>query len=184
MIKYNEKSDSYFEGKVEFKNCSRFPKFFVSKDGRYIIVKSKNGKLDVSEIKEGTRNYNKEGYPVQVMVSTGERYKTKKGTFAVRVINLGRLVLLTWVGESKETDPEGRERCEVDHINRNPFDNRLENLRWVSREENCANKKKINPVWCHTEEQVKYRNELAKQKGFANWGTYIRWCRSQKKKGK
>lgn len=183
-MQYNPNTNSYFEGNVEFKNCPQFPKFYVSKDGRYIIVKMSLNGVKVSEIKEGTKNFNKDGYPVQVMVSTGERYFTKKGTFAVKVINLGRLVLLTWVGESKDTDHEGRERCEVDHINRNPFDNRLENLRWSSREENCANKRKINPIWCHTEEQVKLRNDLAKQKGFANWGTYIRWCRSQKKVNK
>ena len=181
-MQYNKNTNSYFEGDVEFKNCSRFPKFYVSKDGRYIIVKMTLSGVKISEIKEGTKNYNKSGYPVQVMVSTGEHYISKNGRPTTGTINLGRLVLLTWVGESNETDAEGRERCEVDHINRNPFDNRLENLRWVSREENCANKKKINPIWCHTDEQVKHRNELAKQKGFANWGVYIRWCRSQKKK--
>jgi len=36
--------------------------------------------------------------------------------------------------------PNPENKREVDHINRNPMDNRVENLRWVTRVENEANK--------------------------------------------
>jgi HNH endonuclease len=44
-----------------------------------------------------------------------------------------RLVLETFVGLA----PEG---CECDHIDRNPSNNNLENLRWVSHYDNMKNK--------------------------------------------
>lgn len=50
-----------------------------------------------------------------------------------RVFLLHRLVATHFLGEC----PEG---CEVDHINRDKTDNRLENLRYVSHVENCVNR--------------------------------------------
>jgi hypothetical protein len=47
---------------------------------------------------------------------------------------LGRLMLLTFVGP-----PLDGQEC--DHINRDSLDNRIENLRWVSRSENNLNRK-------------------------------------------
>jgi hypothetical protein len=43
-----------------------------------------------------------------------------------------RLILLTFVGKCPP-------KCECDHINGDGHDNRLENLRWVTHSENCAN---------------------------------------------
>lgn len=46
------------------------------------------------------------------------------------------------VAETFIEKPEEYGKIEVDHINRNRQDNRVENLRWVTREENQANKSK------------------------------------------
>ena len=48
-------------------------------------------------------------------------------------IYVHRLVALTFLGE-----PVG-EKNQVDHIDRNPLNNKLENLRWVTAKENRAN---------------------------------------------
>ena len=149
---------------VDFKQCPNHPRFFVSKEGSYFTkVKGVFG-----PIKEGIKNYNKHGYPLQAMVCTGENYITKNGKKAVRVVNLGKLVLLTWVGEDKTVDERGEPRNEVDHINRDPFDNRLDNLRWVSRTENQHNRKFTTPSWCHTPEARQKAVETRRKKGNLN----------------
>lgn len=53
-----------------------------------------------------------------------------------RTIMVHRLVAEAFIGPC----PEG---CEVDHINRNRSDNRVENLRYISHKENCNNR---NPI--------------------------------------
>ncbi len=50
-----------------------------------------------------------------------------------KFIDIHRLVLMSFVG----MPPEGKE---CDHINRVRYDNRLDNLRWVTKVENEANK--------------------------------------------
>ena len=46
------------------------------------------------------------------------------------------------VAEAFIEKPEGYGKVEVDHLNRNRQDNRVENLRWVTHEENQANRSK------------------------------------------
>ena len=58
-------------------------------------------------------------------------------------INVGQLILLAWVGTPEEagTDELGNIRKTVDHINHNPIDNHLTNLRWASMHENNLNRR-------------------------------------------
>lgn len=51
-----------------------------------------------------------------------------------RNIEVHLLVAKRWLGPKPGPD------YQVDHINRNRSDNRVENLRWVTRQDNCANR--------------------------------------------
>ena len=143
----------------QFKKCKEYPKFYVSKSGKYVTVI--NG--HISDVKLGSKNYNKNGYPLQVQVGLGTTYISENGKRSHGNINLGKLVLLTWVGPSKKTDAAGKERNTVDHIDRNPFNNDLSNLRWASVSENLKNKRKTYPTWFWTPEAMKKKLETRKK---------------------
>lgn len=164
---------------IDFKQCPNHPRFFVSKEGSYFT----KARGVFGPIKEGVKSYNKSGYPLQAMVCTGERYITKNGKTAAKVVNLGKLVLLTWVGEDKTVDERGEPRIEVDHINRDPFDNRLDNLRWVSKTENMHNRTRSNPTWCHTPEVRRKAVETRRKKGNLN-PTWLQTPEVIEKRGK
>lgn len=62
----------------------------------------------------------------------------------------------------KQVVPNNNPELQIDHINRNPLDNRKENLRLVSRQENVWNSSlqidnKSGHVWVHFEKSRKQR---------------------------
>lgn len=140
---------------IEYRQTTTCPRVYIAKDGSYILPSSDNPE----KIRYGTKAYNKNGYPLQVMIcSTIYTFIENKKVAKSVVKNVGRLVLDAWKNEINET-------LEVDHINRNPFDNNLENLRLVTKSENMRNRKKVDCSWMHTPEANKKRREtkLAKR---------------------
>ena len=73
--------------------------------------------------------------------------------------------------------PKPGPEYEIDHINRNKLDNRLENLRWVTRQENSYNRttnRQIGQRKCDCENIAEYQREYHRE--------YMRKYRAKKKK--
>lgn len=141
---------------VDFKQSKSWPRFYVSKLGSYVTFTSRG----VSNVRTGSALTNSKGYKLQKQV-----YVECRNNKLV-LLNVGRLVLDAW--DIQQTyDDEGVLRNEIDHINRDPFDNRLENLRWATRKENIANRRKVNPTWLHTPEVIAKRTETRRLKYLA-----------------
>lgn len=111
--------------KQYWKKIPGFPSYFVSIDGRVLSLKGINPII----LKPQTRT---KGYKFVDLRDNGKNEK----------IDIHRLVLMAFVG----MPPEGKE---CDHINRVRDDNRLENLRWVTKIENEANKLNRNYSGCN-----------------------------------
>ena len=118
--------------------------------------------IGISNIRYGSKNFDKQGRLLQCQVCV---WRSKGGTSS-KVVNLGRLVLDSW--EIEQTyDDEGKLRTEVDHVNHDPSDNRLDNLRWATRKENIANRRKTHPIWLHTPAVIAKRKETCRLKRLA-----------------
>ena len=127
MIQFDEEQNIYIADGVIFKPATHLaPNIYTSRDGRFI-------RFGTTEIRSGTQTRDKDGRKLASIVCVG-RYTTKKGTRASLTRNLGSLVLDAWKG----IDPD---RKEVDHIDRNCYNNDISNLRWCNRSEQMLNTK-------------------------------------------
>lgn len=104
----------------QFKIISGFENYSVSNEGR-IRRETKGVMAKVGVIKNP-----------QVNKKTGYTHVKVSGSEGKRSMAIHRLVAVHFI-----PNPYGRK--EVDHINRDKEDNRVENLRWVTRRENMAN---------------------------------------------
>jgi len=93
------------------------------------------------------------------------RRKYKNGNISILKHSLGNNGYFNITIENRKKKNIHRLLCEVfidnpnnlpcvDHINRNRQDNRLENLRWVSHQENCCNKTQQGSI-SQTKDKVK-----------------------------
>lgn len=118
--------------------------------------------VGVSEVRHGTKSYDKKGRLLQIQVCVWR----SSGGKSSKVVNLGRLVLDAWDVE-QTYDDEGVLRTEVDHINNDPSDNRIENLRWATRRENLLNRHKTNPIWLKDPAVIAKRKETYRRNRLA-----------------
>lgn len=105
-----------YEGLYEISNLGRvksLPKSWIAGEG---VLRSHNGKI----LKQSYSNINRTGYLQVVLYKDSVKVKYK----------VHRLVALSFLGNPPQEDSQ------VDHINGIKTDNKVSNLRWVSRYEN------------------------------------------------
>ena len=148
----------------KYKQHPIYQNYYVTRKGEYYFIKA-NG--DRSSVRKGTLTKNKWGKPLCYEACITIR----KGEYTV--VNVGRLVLETYVGFSPDDKPE------VYHINKNPLDNTIDNLRWVSRSDNLKNRVMPKNPW-KDDRQAK-RLATAQAMGYKTWGDLLRAGRAKAK---
>lgn len=99
----------------EFVSLIEFPKYLINRNGR-IYSLYRNMYLKESECSKGYYRYSLTNYKGDLIRQEGQRF-----------------VAQAWL-------PNPENKPTVDHINRNPKDNRVENLRWATWSENQSNR--------------------------------------------
>lgn len=150
----------------KFKVVPYYPNIAVSEDNEYIFI---NPQRSTSiGVKTPAVNRLKNGHLCSLQVCCGYRIDLNGKRHPI-VHNFGKLVL--WANGIFEPDDL---QVEVDHIDRDPTNNHLSNLRWADRFMNTKNRD-----FSHL---IKKHEQMAKEKGFATWGEYMRYFRDNKKK--
>lgn len=149
---------------AQFKQHPLYTNFYVSKEGTFYYIRSDGTK---SSIRNGTLSKNKYGKPLCYEVCI----TVSKGVYTV--VNVGRLVLETYVGLAPEDAPE------VNHIDRDPLNNNIDNLQWVCRADNLKNRVMPKNPW-KDDRQAK-RLATAQAMGYATWGELLSASRKRAK---
>lgn len=161
-----QKDTLVLDSSVTYKRSNIAPNLMIGDDGSYYFIRPRQRNL--LGIRWPTKMHNSDGYPTQAAVCIGCSVD-ENGKKRTKVVNMGRLVL-----DAFNVIPANNGQDEVDHINRNPYDNRLTNLRWATRQQNVINRDLTN-----VHEACRRRDKRAKENGFADWGEYMRSFRGK-----
>ncbi len=104
----------------EFRDIPGYNNYQISKCG--VVIRKSDGHIMCDHVR------GPKGRPT---VQLGNGVSQKK-------LLVSRLVAITFIPND---DPA---KIEVDHIDRNPFNNCVNNLRWVTKSENCQNRDNIS----------------------------------------
>ena len=142
----------------KFKVVPYYPNIAVSEDNEYIFINPQRTRS--IGVKKPASNRLKNGHLCSLQVCCG--YRTdENGKKHPIVHNFGKLVL--WANGIFEPDDV---QVEVDHIDRDPTNNHLTNLRWADRHANVKNRDFTYLNFRH--------QEMAKEKGYERWTDYMR----------
>ncbi len=144
-----------FYNDIEFYPIKNFKGYFISKCGKVLSTRPKNGRgeCDMKHLREINPCINNHGY------KTIHLFNGKKMVKSIHTI-LGD----TFLKDSKN------ENVEIDHIDRNRLNNNLNNLRFVSKSDNQRNKngtgvfKRLDNRWNHEFYVATWFDEKGKNK--------------------
>lgn len=95
-------------------------------------------------------------------ISTGKEFIPCINNFGYRKLKIaGKTRLLHQLVMECFGPPKPSEKHQIDHINRDKLDNRIDNLRWVTPRENCNNRRTSNPIG---ERSIDFPNEKEYQR--------------------
>ena len=155
---------------------------FVEGTEENMVVSSK-GEILRRYCKSRTTGERKDYYEVVTPSFTAGGYPQVNIPVKNALKTVHRIVAETFIEK-----PEGYGKVEVDHINRNRQDNRVENLRWVTHKENQANLSKATKrtYWKditakdlitgkrYRFKEFKNIKSFARKHNWGGWGTAIR----------
>jgi hypothetical protein len=128
----------FYKGNIKMENWKLYHNYLISDLGR--VMNGKTGRM--LKLHDDRR-----GYLKCLLYHDGKGH-----TYKVHY-----LVMLCFIGE-RPVDTLTNEPLQIDHIDRNRYNNHLTNLRFVTRKENCRNKNNYHADI--TEQDPKKRKKL------------------------
>ena len=140
-------------------------RYVVTEDGELFSNMSNERVTDFNDLRPIKPTPDKKGYlKVKLYCLDGSKYNTR----------VHRLVLESFTRKGTEHFfNDVPMNFQVDHINQNPSDNRLENLRWVTNDINASNRKKSYHSWSKSLKDEICELYFEKKRGYADIGVMV-----------